>query len=67
MKRCPVCEGSGRRPGSDYLDCGAPGCTAAQERATLESLVRSWGRIDQVELIWRVYQLGIEVNEGTKL
>lgn len=31
---CSNCGGSGRNPGSEYLDCAAAGCTAAQDRAT---------------------------------
>lgn len=34
MAKCPICNDSGKRPGSDYLDCG---CTASAERAELNT------------------------------
>lgn len=55
---CQACNDTGKMPGSDYLDCAAPGCDVANERASLEALVRSWGKMDEVDLIWRVYRYG---------
>lgn len=32
---CANCNDTGRNPGSNYLDCAAPGCTAAADRVAL--------------------------------
>lgn len=36
---CANCNGTGHNPGSDYLDCAAPGCTAAADRVALALFV----------------------------
>lgn len=62
---CSVCNNTGRRPGSEFLDCTEPGCNAAEERAELERVVANWqkrGKLEEVDLIWRVYRLGIGVG-----
>lgn len=57
--KCEKCGDTGATSESGYLDCAAPGCTAAAERAEMESFIdtkRHMLRESVYELAWLVHQ-----------
>lgn len=61
MIKCPICLDSGE---STYgnLDCAAPNCTAATERAALNTLIDALPAMTPYDLQWTAYQLGLVIG-----
>ena len=57
MTKCPICNDTGEAI-YGHLDCGAPGCTAATERAALNTLIEAMPAMTPYDLQWTSYQLG---------
>lgn len=55
---CPECKGSGESGQFGVLDCAAPNCTAATERAALDTHLLALGRLHERDLVWEAYKLG---------
>lgn len=54
---CPYCADTGRRPGSNYLDCGH--CQVAQQRADLEKWLAALPLgLSPEDEAWAIYQRG---------
>lgn len=59
MNTCKVCNNTGKKPGSDYLDCSAPGCNAIAERIDLNKFLASQRGLvsDELQdLAWSIHQ-----------
>jgi hypothetical protein len=55
---CPKCHGTGETGRYAILDCSAPGCTAATDRAALNTAVAALGPMTLDDLVWHVFQAG---------
>lgn len=55
---CPECNGSGESNDQGYLDCAAPNCTAAEDRAHMEAHLNALGRLSNRDLLWEAYKCG---------
>lgn len=62
---CQICNNTGRKPGSQYNDCTAPGCTAAESRASLEDLCKLQpAHHTEEEICWWAFGRGQESLRG---
>mgnify|MGYP001610819689 CR=1 FL=1 len=55
---CTICGDTGEAFRYGSLDCAAPGCTAAVERAALNDAVAASEPLSEYDLQWLAYQLG---------
>lgn len=63
---CATCNGSGEVKHFGQLDCMAAGCTAATERAALDTHLLALGRLHERDLVWEAYKLGQAKAQGDK-
>ena len=63
MIKCPICSGSGESTGNGMLDCPAPDCTAATDRATLNDSIAALGPMTRDDIAWAAYRAGVAVSE----
>lgn len=59
---CKICNGTGERGQYGTLDCAAPGCTAAEERAALNDFIEKAQRIERMtpyDLHWAIYKFAM--------
>lgn len=56
---CPVCKDTGETSQYGVLDCQAPGCTAAAERAALNAYLESLPRQTEYDQVWIAYQFAL--------
>lgn len=54
--KCQVCCDTGEKHFNGDLDCDAPGCTAAEDRAALNRYVKKLGPLTSFDRDWMVYQ-----------
>jgi hypothetical protein len=62
MTKCPICNDTGEAI-YGQLDCAAPNCTAATERAALNTLIDALPKMAPYDLQWTAYQLGRAMAE----
>ncbi len=55
---CTACNGTGETGHYGIIDCQAPGCTAATERAALKVAMDGAGALTQYDRDWHAYNLG---------
>lgn len=55
---CERCNGTGETNGYGVLDCSAPGCTAASERACLNAFIEALPPMTAYDKHWAAYQMG---------
>jgi hypothetical protein len=63
MIKCPTCNDTGETGPYGQIDCAAPGCTAATERAALNTLIDALPAMTPYDLQWTAYQLGRAMAE----
>lgn len=63
MIKCTICGGSGESTGNGMLDCPAPDCTAATDRATLNDSIAALGPMTRDDIAWAAYKAGVAVSE----
>ena len=57
--RCTACGDTGETSHYGVLDCCAPGCTAAQERAALNAYIESLPPLTPYDKHWHAYQFAL--------
>lgn len=63
---CKLCSGTGEVDGSGSLDCCAPGCNAATERAALNEFVKAEGRfLTPDDLHWLIHLRAFNIAKET--
>lgn len=55
---CPTCGGSGESGQYAVLDCAAPGCTAAFDRAEFNAFMAALAPMTQYDRDWAAYRYG---------
>ena len=65
MAHCPICNDTGEAHGNyGMLDCAAPGCTAAVERAALNEFTLAQRRaLPSYDLDWAIHQRAVAMTE----
>lgn len=55
---CPICNDTGETGAYGILDCAAPGCTAAVDRAAMNAVIEALPPMTAYDKHWAAFQLG---------